>query len=149
MSAIDDCFRKNLLRRVPPSEKKAADSLALAESYLEESEKTAAAGACKIGINGAYLVWFHTARAVLFRDGIREKSHYCIEVYLEKYVNSGQLEEQWITLFSRMRTRRHESQYGFGPDPTVEEVASAIEYASQFLARIRVLIADTNPDNTN
>ncbi len=143
LSAIDDCFRKNLLRRVPASEKKAADSLSLAESYLEESKKTAAAGAQKISINGAYLVWFHAARAVLFRDGIREKSHYCIEVYLETYVKSGHLEEQWITLFSRMRTQRHENQYGFGPDPTAEEVASAIEYGNRFLARIRALIADT------
>ncbi|KAF1078034.1 HEPN domain-containing protein [Methanogenium sp. MK-MG] len=143
MSAIDDCFRKNLLRRVPPSKKKAEDSLTLAESYLEESKKTAAAGARKISINGAYLVWFHAARAVLFRDGIREKSHYCIERYLEKYVTTGHLEEQWVTLFSRMRTQRHENQYGFGPDPTAEEVASAIEYGARFLARIRVLLADT------
>lgn len=28
-----------------------------------------------------YMVFFHSARAGLFRDGIREKSHYCIEIY--------------------------------------------------------------------
>ncbi|WP_421909899.1 hypothetical protein [Methanolacinia petrolearia] len=73
MSEIEDCFRKKLLGKVPPYNKKAEKSLALAESYLEESRKTAAAGARKISINGAYMVWFHAARSVLFRDGVREK----------------------------------------------------------------------------
>lgn len=147
MSEIEDCFRKKLLGKVPPSNKKAEKSLALAESYLEESRKTAAAGARKISINGAYMVWFHAARSVLFRDGVREKSHYCIEIYLEKYVKSGDLEGKWTTLFSRIRNQRHENQYGFGPEPTDQEVASAIESAALFLERIRALLVDTNAED--
>lgn len=143
MSVIEDCFRKKLLRNVPPSEKKAEESLVLAESYLDESKKTAAAGARKISINGAYMVWFHAARAVLFRDGVREKSHYCIEAYLERYVESGDLEEKWTTLFSRIRNQRHENQYGFGPEPTEIEIVSALENAEQFLERVRILLRDT------
>ncbi|MDD4446734.1 MAG: HEPN domain-containing protein [Methanothrix sp.] len=49
-------------------------------------------------ISSAYLAVFHSARAVLFRDGVREKSHYCIGLYLQRYVEDGTLEEDWPML---------------------------------------------------
>jgi len=41
----------------------------------------------------------HAARAVLYRDGIREKSHFFVENYPETSVSSGTLERRWIALF--------------------------------------------------
>jgi len=38
---------------------------------------------------------------------IREKSHYCIARYMEKYVENDSLEEEWVTLLDRMREIRH------------------------------------------
>ena len=64
-------------------------------------------------ISSAYLAVFHSARAVLFRDGVREKSHYCIGLYLQKYVEEGTLEEEWPMLFDRIRSVRHADQYSF------------------------------------
>jgi len=143
LSAIDDCFDMGLLLRIQPPDKKAEESLVLAESYLEESRMAAAAGAHKLSISGAYLVWFHAARAVLFRDGFQRENHSCIEVYLDKYVNTGNLEEEWLAYSTLMRSKRNDSQYGFGPDPTAKEVASTIEYVGRFITRIRILIEDT------
>ncbi|KUG20053.1 MAG: HEPN domain-containing protein [Methanomicrobiaceae archaeon] len=72
-----------MLRRVRPSAEKANESLSLASSYLAEARQVAGVGANRMSLTGAYMAWFHAARAVLFRDGIREKSHYCIELYPE------------------------------------------------------------------
>ncbi|WP_052300913.1 HEPN domain-containing protein [Methanoplanus limicola] len=83
MRSIDECFRKKLLRKVEPSKKKAEESLKIAEAHPEEAEQALSAGAKRMAISGAYMGWFHSSRAVLFRDGIREKSHYCIELYPE------------------------------------------------------------------
>jgi len=44
-------------------------------------------------------------------DGLREKSHYFVGIYLEKYVEDGLLEEKWPMLFDRMRSVRHADQY--------------------------------------
>ncbi len=133
-----------MLRRVAPSVEKANESLNLAASYLDEARQVAGLGARRISLTGAYMAWFHAARAVLFRDGIREKSHYCIELYLNYYAQSGDLEEEWVLMFSRMRTQRHESQYSFGPAPTAAEVLAAVEHAGQFIERIRRLLAETS-----
>jgi len=133
-----------MLRRVAPSMEKANGSLNLAASYLDEAQQVAGLGARRISLTGAYMAWFHAARAVLFRDGIREKSHYCIELYLNHYAQSGDLEEEWVLMFSRMRTQRHESQYSFGPAPTTTEVLAAVEHAGQFIERIRRLLSETS-----
>ncbi|MCT8337300.1 HEPN domain-containing protein [Methanoculleus sp. Afa-1] len=144
MTSIEDCFKEKMLRRVAPSVEKANESLNLAASYLDEAQQVAGLGARRISLTGAYMAWFHAARAVLFRDGIREKSHYCIELYLNHYAQSGDLEEEWVLMFSRMRTQRHESQYSFGPAPTTTEVLAAVEHAGQFIERIRRLLSETS-----
>lgn len=144
MASIEDCFERGLLRRVEPSARKGAESLALAASYLAEARATAGIGANRASFAAAYMVWFHAARAVLFRDGVREKSHHCIEVYLEAYVAAERLEEEWVLLFGRLRSRRHENQYSFGPAPADEEVAAAIDRAGRFVERIRMLLEQTD-----
>ena len=123
MTTIEDCFREKMLRRVAPSVEKANESLNLAASYLDEARQVAGLGARRISLTGAY---------------------YCIELYLNYYAQSGDLEEEWVLMFSRMRTQRHESQYSFGPAPTAAEVLAAVEHAGQFIERIRRLLAETS-----
>jgi len=114
----------NRLLHVPPSEENAEESLARAELYLEESRMAAAVGAYKISLNGAGLVWYHAAQALFFRDGIRGNNQFCTDAYLDTYVDTGDLEEEWLTYFVWMRGKRRDNQYRLGPDPTAKEVAS-------------------------
>lgn len=90
-----------------------------------------------------YLSMFHSARAILFRDGVREKSHYCVGIYLEKYVVQGVLEEDWVSIFDRMRSVRHTDQYSFQVHPSKEEVESGIDIAEKFIARMEELLNKT------
>ena len=77
--------------------------------------------------NSCYVAIFHAARALLFRDGIRQKSHFCLEQYLNTFVTSGKLEPKWITFFASMRDKRDTDQYGFQPPPTSEEIESSVQ----------------------
>ena len=86
------------------------------------------------------MVWFHAARAVLFRDGIREKSHYCVEQYLGTYVASGKLDNKWVTLLGRVRGKRDQSQYSFEAPASMEEIEGSLELAEQFIEKIEVLL---------
>jgi len=55
---------------------------------------------------------FHAARAILFIDGFREKSHFAVDRYLEdKYATTGLLEKEWIDILDFYRETRHEDQY--------------------------------------
>ena len=90
-----------------------------------------------------YLAVIHSVRAVLFRDGVREKSHYCIGLYLQKYVEEGTLEEEWPMLFDRIRSVRHADQYSFMAKPSEEEVQSGIDLAERFIERMERLLRET------
>lgn len=122
LSELENCFKKRLLRRVEPSNEKSKLSIKQANEWLEESKLNFESGTYKSAQISTYLSLFHSARAVLFRDGIREISHYCIGIYLQKYVDSGNLEEEYVMLFDRMRSARNTDQYSFQIAPSSEEV---------------------------
>jgi uncharacterized protein (UPF0332 family) len=98
LKSIDECFERGLLRKVEPSRIKSQQSLRLAMDWLREAETNFEAKAYRSALSSAYLAVFHSARAVIFRDGVREKSHYCIGFYLQSYVGSDELEEDWPML---------------------------------------------------
>lgn len=131
MSELENCFYKKLLRNVEPSNKKAKLSIKQAKDWLFEAEKNLENNTFKSAHISTYLAFFHSARAILFRDGVREKSHYCIGIYLEKYVNTGDLEEEYVMLFDRMRSARNTDQYSFQTAPSPEEVKSGIQEAQK------------------
>lgn len=143
LNSLDECYRKELLRRVEPSLEKARRSLQQSRVWQDEARKSLAAGAFRSAMVSSYNGYFHAARAILYRDGLREKSHLCIELYLSSYVTKGVLEPLWIAQFSRMRSARHMDLYSFTAAPSREEVESALRGAEAFLARIEALLAAT------
>lgn len=136
-----DCIKKGLLRKIPPSKGKAAGSISQAEKWLDESMKSLKVNAPDSSVLASYLVMFHSARAALFLDGFREKSHACIARYLdEKYVKTGKLEEKWVELLDHQRELRHSGQYDISFSATDEEAENALESASKFLRRMKELL---------
>ncbi|HVP94349.1 MAG TPA: HEPN domain-containing protein [Methanoregulaceae archaeon] len=140
LTDLDDCFARGKLRTVPSSNDKAQESLATAWAYLEEAKQVVPAGSFRLATNGVYFAWFHAARALLFRDGVREKSHYCIGRYLETYAGSGRLEGKWVTLFDRIRKKREDNQYSSDVPSSKEEIEGSLVLAEQFIKTIEDLI---------
>ncbi len=143
MRNIDDCFERGLLRKVEPSRIKSEQSLLQAREWLSEAEKNLEAEAYRSALSSAYLAVFHSARTILFRDGVREKSHYCIGLYLQRYVEEGVLEEEWPMLFDRIRSVRRADQYSFQARPTDGEVSAGLDLAERFINRMERLLRDT------
>jgi uncharacterized protein (UPF0332 family) len=143
LKTIDDCFELGLLRMVASSQTKSEQSLLQARDWLSEAQKNLASEAYRSALASAYLVVFHSARAVLFRNGVREKSHYCIGLYPQRYVEKGALEEEWPMLFDRLRSVRHADQYSFQAKPTVKEVQAGIDLAERFMDRMERLLRET------
>ena len=138
---FDDCIREGLLRKIPPSKEKAEGSIKAAGRWLEEAETNLKNGTLNSAALSAYLAMFHSARAILFFDGFREKSHYCIARYLEEnYAKKNLLENKWVELLDHNRELRHTSQYDISFFTSKEEAESMIKTAKDFVERIKTLL---------
>jgi uncharacterized protein (UPF0332 family) len=136
-------MRENLLRNIPPSNEKAEGSIKTARRWLEESGKNLNGKAFNSSVMSSYLAMFHSARAILFLDGFREKSHYCIARYLEeKYAKKKLLEDKWVELFDHYRELRHDDQYSVSFFATEKEAEDALEIAEEFTERMNKLLED-------
>jgi len=136
-----DCVERGLLRKIPPSESKAVKSVEKAEAWLDEARKTLRGEAFGSSVLASYMTFFHSARAILFFDGFREKSHACIARYLEaKYVKTGKLQKRWVELLDHYREVRHDDQYNLSFFSTKQEAEKASSSAAQFLERMKKLL---------
>ena len=140
LTRLDKCYERGLLRKVPASNDKAMQSLAQAREWVTEAGYDCDAGSLRSALMAAYMGYFHAARAVLFRDGVREKSHYCIGVYLDSYREKGLLEDEWVLQFDHMRGLRQSDQYSLDARPTLAEVRQSVADASIFIERIERLL---------
>jgi len=136
-----DCLGKGLLRKVPASKDKAFLSIKKAKGWLEEAEKSFESRAFNSSVLASYMVMFSSARAILFLDGYREKSHMCVARYLEeKYVKTEKLDKKWVELLDYTREIRHDDQYNLTFFSTEEEAKKAIQSAGKFLAKMKNLL---------
>jgi len=140
---FQDCIRERLLRKIPRSREAAGSSLKAADRWIDEAAKSLSSEAFNASALSSYLAMFHSARAILFLDGYREKSHYCIARYLEeKYVKNRLLEVRWVELLDHQRELRHASQYDVGFFTSEDEAKNTLETAKQFVERMKQLYAD-------
>jgi len=141
LSEYEKCIQKGLLRKILPSAEKAVKSIKKAEEWLAEAldnYENENFPSCTIS---AYLAMFHAARALLLKDGFREKSHFCIARYLEeKYAKTGKLEMTWIDILDRSRELRHDDQYDLDFSASQEDANEILENAKRFLERMKKLI---------
>ncbi len=138
---FESCIKEGLLRLIPPSKEKAEGSIKASLKWLEEAEKDLISEAFNSSVLSSYLAMFHSARALLFFDGYREKSHFCIARYLEeKYVKKKLLENKWIELLDHYRELRHDDQYSISFFATKDEAENALKTAKEFIERMRMLL---------
>lgn len=137
---FDECLRLGLLRRIPASEEKAKNILEKANNMLTEAKSNFRNRNINSAVIMSYIAILNAGRAVLFRDGFREKSHACIARYLgEKYVKKGKLAEKYVLLLDRFRTSRHATQYDATYYPTKDEAEQILAFADDFIGQVEKL----------
>lgn len=124
-----------------PSKNKAEKSLVKSEKFLKDAKRNFSINSWDGAVILAYLSVFHASRAVLMRDGWREKSHACIARYIEReYVRKNKLEPILIDLLDRFRILRHEDQYDVEFYATQKDANEMIEFAEKILYEIKKLL---------
>ena len=143
--SYSDCIKEGKLRKIPASKGKADESIKAAERWLDEAEKNHNNKAFNSSVMSSYLAMFHSSRSILYFDGYREKSHYCVARYLEEnYAKKGLLENRWIEIMDYARDLRHDDQYSTSFFATKEESENALKTAKSFLERMKKLLSAIN-----
>lgn len=134
---LQDCFKERLLRKIKPSKLYAIKSLNTSMHYIEKTKDNLKMKNNDIVIFCSYTAMFHAARALLFKDGIKERSHICIVLYLkETYPNLRKL----ANILDIYRVTRHNSLYALDFLITDQEAKLAIKDAEQFYKQIESII---------
>ena len=136
----EDCFKKRLLRKTKPDLLKMQKALEMAEIKRERAEELFRNDFFEESIVASYTSMFQAARAILFKDGIIEKSHACEVAYLKDSYNDilGQDRINWLDTY---RLERHESFYGL--DKSLmdrEEAEDALEKSEKFFFSAKLII---------
>ena len=134
-----ECFQKGLLKRTSPDMENALRSLELSLSNIEDAAENMSIHRYRVVAISSYSSMFHAARAILFRDGIKERSHECIPVYLkEKY---PQL-ETLANILDSYRRFRHDAIYGLDFAIDDKEAKAALDSAKEFLKKIEIFMGE-------
>ncbi len=140
---IEDLIKKGLLAKMQPDKQKAFNSLELAEGRIDKGKAELKAEFFDDALLSAYTSMFHSCRALMFKDGFKERSHYAVCEYIrEKY--QGKIEAKYINELNVLRTMRHKVIYGdenLLPKEVQEaEAESSIKLAEGFLAAVEKLL---------
>jgi len=136
---LQDCFKEGLLRKTKPSKQYATKSLETSLIYIKNSKDNLKMKNNNLVIFCSYTPMFHSARALLFKDGIKERSHLCIVSYIrETYPRLRRLSNQ----LDAYRRNRHNTLYAL--DFLISEYGAqqAIEDAELFYKQIKTQIDD-------
>lgn len=134
---MTECFQKGLLKRTSPDMENAARSLKLSMNNIEDAIANLSIHRYRVVAISSYSAMFHAARAILFRDGIKERSHECIPIYLkEKYPEL----ETLANILDSYRRFRHDAIYGLDFVMDEEEARTALDSAKEFLEKVKIFL---------
>jgi len=135
-----DCFKKRLLRRVKPDPFKVTKALEMAKLKEKRAEELFENDFFEESIVSSYTSMFQAARAILFNDGVIEKSHACVVAYLRENYSSN-LGQSMINWLDTYRLERHESFYGLEKSTIdKDEAEDALNKSKKFLESVKQIL---------
>jgi len=136
---IDECFKKRMLRKIPPDLNKAQRSLEIAENKLKTAKNAFEKKLYGPTLIYGYTSMFHLSRSLLYKDGIQEKSHICLFLYV-KMNYSKIIPPYLINSIDSFRKERHETLYGLDFKETREDAELIIHDSKELLKIVKKII---------
>lgn len=137
---IEDCHRKRMLREMGPDVPMSDKALDMAYEKLNRAVDLKEDGFNEEAVVASYSGMFQAARSLLFREGIIEKNHYCVVLYMKEN-HEDSIGPELISWLDMYRTERHLWFYGVESLRTNrEEAEEAIYRANKFIDRISRLL---------
>ncbi len=133
---IEDYFKAGLLRKEKIDRNQIDGSLELAARFLDRAKGNVKIEYFDVAFTLAYNSMFHSARALLFSFGVKERSHFAmIEFLKEKFKDSEKI-FQFLNILDSYRISRHAVQYK-GAFCSRLDAEEAIKDAENFLKVVK------------
>ena len=134
-----ECFGRGMLRKTAPSSHGVIQSLEMSREFIRVARENLGIRSYAIAVFSAYTAMFHAARAVLFRDGVKEHSHVCIVAYVgETYPELQHLAKR----LDHYRVMRHATLYSLDASADEEDAVLAVKHAKGFLKDMEGFLRD-------
>lgn len=135
---FDECIRKGFIKIAPADKNEIEKEIASAKDDIAISDTSLEQGQYKWSIIQSYYSMFHAARALLYSRGYKERSHACIELFLEHIVKNNELDQNYLADFKAARYLREEANY---QSTYSEERARAVNDSAEiFLNNIQSML---------
>lgn len=109
---FENCLKGSGLKNFRPSQKKIEQELISAENDLTEAKDRFAHEKYKYATINSYYSLFHSARALLYLSGYREKSHRCLKIAIEElYIKEKILPPKFTEYFEESMGMREAADY--------------------------------------
>lgn len=134
-------LREGIIQKIEPSKSAAKGMLSLADRDLKSAEDSLRAGNFDWAYAIAYNAMLQAGRGLMFCNGFRPKGDHG-HISVVKFI-AGEMpleSHSFVSIFDRMRIKRHAVVYEHRDVVPKEEAERAIENARKFVSRIRSLI---------
>lgn len=137
---FDDCLKRRRITEFDRAKGLVPKEIAQAEADLKAAKASFGDANYKWSIIQAYYSMFHSARALLYSKGYRERSHYCLIIAIRQlFAGSGGVSAQLVEALQLGKTLRENADY-YG-DFSEEAADQMIERAEEWLEIARRLAA--------
>jgi uncharacterized protein (UPF0332 family) len=143
LDKIDDLYYQGYLVKIEPSPLKSALSLKEAKIWLKEAEETYKKGFYRSTRISTYYAFYHAAKAVTLRDGVREKNYHYLADYLEKYSDEGNFKKECLDILNWIFDLHYQDENHFQCTRSPQDLELGIRYCHEFIRNIKGLLEKT------
>ncbi|MBI5047139.1 HEPN domain-containing protein [Candidatus Micrarchaeota archaeon] len=134
-----ECFERGLLRKSTIERQEIENQIKIAENYIKKAEKIFDKELFDICFLTVYISIFHSARALLYIKGYKERSHYCLFEFVCVEFKDDKEIVRLAEMAQNYRTTRHLVQYD-GELCSENTTKEALKDAKDFLMIAKKLI---------
>jgi uncharacterized protein (UPF0332 family) len=135
---FEECIKRGLIRKSRIKKSLVNDSLKQADFFLEEASSQIDSNHREMGLLALYNAMFHATRAILYAEGYKESSHYCLQQYLaSKISNETNFSIEDVQLFDKLRGIKKEVQYDFSKAYIEEKIDTLYNETEEFIEKIK------------
>jgi uncharacterized protein (UPF0332 family) len=140
---FEKCLQRGFIREFSRGPALVPKEIHNAELDLKSAEESFKNKSYKWATIQAYYSMFHTARALLYAKGYREKSHWClIESMRTFYIDKGKIGFWLVETLQQAKTLREEADY-YG-DFSQSKAEDIIEKTEEFLIKAKEILEIPN-----
>lgn len=133
------CLEEKKLEKIKSDEKLIDKEIDSAEYDLEKAKESFENKDYKWATIKSYYSIFHSVKALVFRKGYREKSHYCLLIAFKTlYIDEKKMDKKFLDNFSEAMGLREAADYeSTFSEESAEEILSSAE---EFLEKAREVL---------